>query len=546
MHGLMMDTPLTITGILRHAEQNHGEQSLVSITADHPRHRYTYRESFLRARRLASSLARFGLAPGDRVATLAWNDFRHFELYYGVGCAGYVLHTINPRLGPEQIAWIANDGGARVLFAAPEFAPLLARLSPHLTGIRHVVYMTGPSHMPATAPAGPLEPPLCYEELLDQGSDDHEWPELDERAASALCYTSGTTGNPKGVLYSHRSTVLHAMAACSADVMGIRARDTVLPVVPMFHVNAWGIPFIVPMAGAKLVLPGRSAGDPETLCDLINSEQVTLALGVPTVWLALLQYLGKSGVQLPSLRRTVVGGAACPPAVIDEFRQQHGVETHHAWGMTETSPLGTFNTLKPAHESLPAEAQREIRLKQGRVVFGVEMRIVGDDGNPLPRDGRTFGALQVRGPYIASGYFRLEHSEAHREEGWFDTGDVATIDADGYLQITDRSKDVIKSGGEWISSIELENLAVGHPAVAEAAVIGVPHPKWSERPLLIVTLKPGAAVTRDELLAFLAARVVSWWVPDDVVFASELPHTATGKLNKMALREHYRDHLAGG
>lgn len=544
MHGLMMDIPLTITGIMRHAQQHHGEQLIVSITADHPRHRCTYDEAFSRSARLANALARLDLPAGARVATLAWNDFRHFELYYAVCCTGRVLHTVNPRLTPEQIAWIINHGGATVLFASPEFAPLLARIAPHLTGLRAIVYMTGAEHMPPASAVPLLADASCYETLIAAEGPAYEWPVLDENQASSLCYTSGTTGDPKGVLYSHRSTVLHALVAGSADTIGVRAVDAVLPVVPMFHVNAWAIPFLVPMAGAKLVLPGRSAGDPATLCDLINTEQVTIALGVPTVWLALLQHLAQTGIRLPSLKRTVVGGAACPPAIIDEFREQHGVETHHAWGMTETSPIGTFNSPKPLRGEQSLETVRKLKAKQGRAVFGVELRIVGDEGQELPWDGRTFGALQVRGPFVASGYYRLEKSEAFKPGSWFETGDVATIDPDGYLQITDRTKDVIKSGGEWISSIELENLAMGHHSVAEAAVIGVSHPKWSERPLLIVVCKPGETVSRDELLAFLAAKVASWWVPDDVIFVPEIPHTGTGKISKLELRAKYRDYLS--
>jgi len=542
--GLMMDTPLTITMILRHARRNHPDQQVVSITADHARHRYTYADAFGRAAQLAQALDRLGIAPGARVATLAWNDFRHLELFYAVACSGRILHTVNPRLLPEQIAWIINDAGSTVLFAAPEFAPLLAKLAPLLTHVRLLVFMTGAGHMPAASPAPLLAAARCYEQLLQPVGPGFAWPDLDERTASSLCYTSGTTGHPKGVLYSHRSTVLHAMVAAGADVMGIRALDAVLPVVPMFHVNAWGVPFVVPMTGCKLVLPGRGAGDPATLVDLINGEGVTVALGVPTVWLALLQHLAATGARLPTLKRTVVGGAACPAAVIDEFRERHGVETHHAWGMTETSPLGTFNAPKPSDPDLPLDAARARKARQGRSVFGVEMRIVDDEGRELPWDGRSFGALQVRGPFIASSYFGGGAGGSHTPDGWFDTGDVATIDPDGYMQITDRTKDVIKSGGEWISSIELENHAVGHPAVVEAAVIGVAHARWSERPLLLVVLKPGESVSRDELLAFLAGKVASWWVPDDVVFVPEIPHTSTGKINKLQLREQYRDFLS--
>lgn len=553
MPGLMMDVPLTVTAILRHAQQHHGDRELVSITADHPRHRETYREAFARAAQLANALARYRLPASARVATLGWNDFRHFELYYGVSCSGLVLHTVNPRLTPEQIAWIINDGGATILFAATEFAPLLAAVVPLLEHVTSIVYLAGPDGMPPAASSASPAKVHCYETLLAAEVADFPWPALDERQASSLCYTSGTTGNPKGVLYSHRSTVLHAMAGAGADVLGPRAVDTLLPVVPMFHVNAWGVPFIAPMVGAGLVLPGRAAGDPATLCQLINEERVTVALGVPTVWLALLQYLASTGTRLPSLERTVVGGAACPKRVFDEFRERHGVTTHHAWGMTETSPIGTFNAPKrnapkpdapkPMSAGTTAEARHALELKQGRAVFGVELRLTGDQGQLLPWDGRSSGNLEVRGPFVASGYYHLEASESHTADGWFATGDVATIDPAGFLQITDRTKDVIKSGGEWISSIELENHAMAHPAVAEAAVIGVSHPKWSERPLLIVVLKPGATATRDELLAFLATRVARWWVPDDVVFVTDIPHTATGKVSKLQLREQYRNHL---
>lgn len=544
MRGLMMDYPLTITSILRHATAHHGDRELVSITADHPRHRETYRQAFARAGQLANALARHRLPPSARVASLGWNDFRHFELYYAVSCSGLVLHTVNPRLTPAQIAWIINDGGATVLFAAVEFAPLLEGLAPLLKTVASVVYMTGETRMPPAPASGLLAGAGCYEALLAAEDPAIEWPDLDEWQASSLCYTSGTTGNPKGVLYSHRSSVLHALVASGADVLGARAVDTLLPVVPMFHVNAWGVPFIAPMVGAGLVLPGRSAGDPATLCELINQERVTVALGVPTVWLALLQYLAGTGIALPSLERTVVGGAACPQAIFDEFRERHGVRTQHAWGMTETSPIGTANSPKPMAATHTPETLRAVEAKQGRAVFGVELRLRDDAGRLLPWDGRTSGNLEVRGPFVAGAYFGLDSSGAHTADGWFATGDVATIDPDGFLQITDRTKDVIKSGGEWISSIELENHAMSHPAIAEAAVIGVSHPKWSERPLLIAVVKPGVAVTRDDLLAYLVSRVASWWVPDDVIFVNEIPHTATGKVSKLQLREQYGHHLS--
>ncbi len=539
MHGLMMNSPLTITSIMQHAERNSPSGEMVSVTVDQPLHRQTYAEAFARARRLANVLNRLGLSPADRVATLAWNDYRHFELYYAVSCAGFVLHTINPRLFAEQIVYIVNHAEDKYIFTDPMFVPMLQKLAPELPGVKGYVVMTDAAHMPDSS----LPNLMSYEELLTAESDDYQWPDLGEDSASALCYTSGTTGNPKGVLYSHRATVLHAYASALPDVMNLAARDVVLPVVPLFHANGWGSAYTAPMVGAKLVFPGPKLGDGKTLHQLMESEKVTVALGVPTVWLALLQYLRESGSTLSALERTIVGGSACPLAIMDEFREKHGVNTHHAWGMTEMSPLGTFNSLLPGMEDLEHEALQAIRSKQGRAVYGVEMKIVDDDNAEIAWDGKQFGTLKVRGPWIASDYYRMEAgSDAFDNDGWFNTGDVATIDANGYMQITDRTKDVIKSGGEWISSIDLENAAVSHPAVIEAAVIGVAHSKWAERPLMIVVLDEGKEADKSELLEFLAGHVARWWLPDDIVFVDEIPHTATGKISKVDLRRQFENY----
>lgn len=539
MQGLMMDSPLVVTSILRFAQRNFPDSQIVSVTSDQGLHRSSYAEAFRRAGRLAGALERLGVTAGDRVATLAWNDYRHFEIYYAVSCSGAVCHTINPRLFPEQIAYIINHAGDRWILADPMFAPLLESLWPELHGPEGVIFLPGPTASPTTS----MPEVHDYESLLAAEPEGFDWPELDERTASALCYTSGTTGHPKGVLYDHRSTVIHAYAACMPDVMALSNRDTVLAVVPMFHANAWSLPYACPMVGARLVLPGPKMGDPTTLADLIDGESVTVTMGVPTVWLGLLSYLRQSGRRLDSLQRMVVGGAACPESLMRAFRDDFGVEVHHSWGMTEMSPLGVFNSPTGALDDLPDGRRDAIRLKQGRGVFGVEMRIVDDSGHELPWDGETSGALQVRGPWVCGAYFRPDEPDpAHRDDGWFDTGDVATIDAFGFMQITDRSKDVIKSGGEWISSIELENLAMGHPAVAEAAVIGVPHPKWSERPLLIVVLEDEAEIGRTDMLQWIEGRVARWWLPDDVLFVKRIPHTATGKIAKNELRRLYGDH----
>lgn len=536
MQGLMMDRPLTITEIMRFAERNYGFTEVVSITADLGRHRCTYAEVFGRARQLASRLAGLGLERGARVATLAWNDFRHLELYYGVSCAGFVLHTINPRLFAEQIRFIIEDAQDSVLFVDPLFVPLIEQLWSELSIHPQVVVLTSPDRMPESS----LEL-SNYEDFLAAGESSYQWPLLDERDASVLCYTSGTTGNPKGVLFDHRSTVLHAYAACLPNVMAIGHRETLLPVVPMFHVNAWGTPYAAPLAGAKLVFPGPKMADGETLHSLIDEESVTLALGVPTVWLALLDYLKKSGKRTDGLNRIVVGGSACPASVFDAFEQDYGVTVHHAWGMTEMSPLGTFNSLLPDDDKAPQEDRKHAALAQGRAVFGVEMKIVDDANEELPWDGVAFGALKVRGNWVCSSYFGQTTSESHDADGWFSTGDVATIDAKGYMRITDRTKDVIKSGGEWISSIELENVAVGHPGVAEAAVIGVHHQKWAERPLLVV-VPSSTPPAESELLDWFKGKVAKWWVPDAVEFVEQIPHTATGKINKATLREQFGDY----
>ena len=539
MKGLMMDTPLLISSIAQHAEKFHGDREIVSVTADNPRHRYTFGDAMARAKQLANALAGLGVKQGDRVASLAWNDYRHLEIYYGVSGSGYVCHTINPRLFPEQIVYIINHAEDRFICVDAMFVPLLEAVVDKISNVEGFIIMTDEAHMPETS----LPNAICYETLLAAESPEFDWPDLDERTASALCYTSGTTGNPKGVLYDHRSTILHAYATLAIDVAGASSRDVVLPVVPFFHVNAWGIPYSALMAGAKLVLPGPKMGDGEALYELMDSEDVTMALGVPTVWLALLQYTEKAGKRLDKLERSLVGGAAVPRAMIEAFRDKHGVELRQGWGMTETSPIGTVNTIKAGLEGLSKDEQLDLATKAGRGIFGVELRIVNDEGDELPWDGEAFGALQVRGPWICSDYFKLEGSGGtHTEDGWFETGDVATIDPQGYVAITDRTKDVIKSGGEWISSIELENAAMGHPAVAEAAVIGVAHPKWTERPLLVVVKAEGQDVSKEELLAYFDGKVATWWVPNDVVFVEELPHTATGKVKKIELRKQFAEY----
>ena len=537
MHGLMMNMPLLISSLIRHASDHHGDTEIVSRLTEGGIHRYTYADAHKRSRQLANALIKLGIKPSDRVGTLAWNGFRHFETYFAASGMGAVLHTINPRLFPEQIAYIVNHADDQYVFFDITFAPLVDGIAPHCKNVKGWVAMTDRAHMPTMKMSGVL----CYEELINAASDDYEWPTLDENTASSLCYTSGTTGNPKGVLYSHRTTILHSYAIALPDVMSLSARDVILPVVPMFHVNAWGTPYACAMVGAKIVFPGAGL-DGASLYELFEKEGVTMSAGVPTVWLGLLNYIKQNNLKFTTMNRTVIGGSACPPAMIKTFQDDYGVRVLHAWGMTELSPLGTLNTFKEKHFKMSDAERFAIQQKQGRVIFGVEMKIVGGDGKALPHDGKAFGDLLVRGPWIVGEYFKSEGGNPLTPDGWFPTGDVATIDADGFMQITDRSKDVIKSGGEWISSIDLENLAVAHPDVAEAAVIGIFHPKWDERPLLVIVKKPGAAVTKEDLLKFFDGKIAKWWMPDDVAFVDQLPHTATGKLLKTKLREDFKDY----
>lgn len=538
MRGLMMQSPLLISAILRFAVRNHPSVEIVSVIGDGQRHRYTFLDASKRINQLGHALNRLGVTTGQRVGTIAWNDYRHLEIYYGTACSGLVCHTINPRLFGEQLTYIINHAEDEWLFVDPIFVPLLEQLQTQLAEVKGYVILCDEHSMPQTS----LPNALCYETLLAAESDEMEWPEFDENQASSLCYTSGTTGDPKGVLYSHRSTVLHAMSLGMVDSMGLSCNDSVLAVVPMFHVNAWGTPYGCLMVGAKLVFPGPLMGDAKTLQSLIEEEHVTLALGVPTIWLGLLTYLEQTGLGLGQLNRTVVGGAACPPSVMQAFSDRFGVRTMHGWGMTEMSPLGTINTPKPFMDKLSFEERFEIEVKQGHGIFGVEMKITDDEGVELPWDGQSFGSLKVRGPWICDQYFKMDKSLSHDPDGWFPTGDVSTIDPHGYMQIVDRSKDVIKSGGEWVSSVELENIAVGFPGVAEAAVIGVHHPKWTERPLLLIVQNEGQSVDKKEVLNYFKGKVADWWIPDGVEFVQELPHTSTGKIKKVALRQQFKDY----
>jgi fatty-acyl-CoA synthase len=535
MKGLMQNWPLRVSSIIDHAARFHGDREVVTRSIEGPITRTTYKAIHLRARKVAQALTRLGIKEGDVVATMAWNTARHMEAWYGIMGMGAVCHTLNPRLFAEQLVYIINHAEDKLIFVDLTFVPILEGIQDKLPNVKAFVVMTDRAHMPATK----LRGALCFEEMVEAENGDFEWAKVDENAACGLCYTSGTTGNPKGVLYSHRSNVLHSMAANMGDALGMKSSDTILPVVPMFHANAWGITFAAPAVGAKIVMPGANM-DGQSIYELLDKEKVTVTAAVPTVWLMLLQYLEKTGAMLPKLDRVVIGGSAAPRSMIDIFETKYDVKVFHAWGMTEMSPMGTLGALKGDMADLPLEKQIDVKVKQGRAIYTVELKITDDNGKELPSDGKAFGHLMVRGPAIAGAYLKGEGGNILDADGWFDTGDVATIDENGYMQITDRAKDVIKSGGEWISSIEIENLAVGHPKVAEAAVIGIVHPKWDERPLLIVVLKEGQTATKEDILHYMDGKIAKWWMPDDVVFVDEIPHTATGKIQKLMLREKFK------
>jgi fatty-acyl-CoA synthase len=537
MLGLMQDWPLLCHRIIDHAALNHPARRVVSRSVEGPIHTTDYQAIRARALRVAKRLSKDGIKLGDRVATVAWNTWRHLEAWYGILGIGAIYHTINPRLFAEQITWIVNHAEDRVMLIDLTFVPQLEKLAARLPSIERYIVLTDAAHMPATS----LRNAVSYEDWIGEVDDDFSWQSFDENTAAGMCYTSGTTGNPKGVVYSHRSNVLHSMMASAPDAMGISSCDVVMPVVPMFHANCWGLALTAPMQGATLVMPGAKL-DGASVYELLETERVSLTAAVPTIWMMLLQYLEDNKAKLPDLKRVVIGGSACPRGMLRVFQDNYGVAVCHAWGMTEMSPLGSLCSLKPECAVLTGEQRLDVQVKQGHAPFGVEMKIVDDSDKKLPRDGKTFGRLKVRGPAVARGYFR-DSGNILDQDGFFDTGDVATIDQHGYMQITDRSKDVIKSGGEWISSIELENLAAGHPKVGEAAVIGVKHSKWGERPLLIAVPKKGQAILKEEILAFMRGKVADWWLPDEVVFVTEIPHTATGKILKTALREQYREFL---
>ncbi|MEA2840187.1 MAG: 3-(methylthio)propionyl---CoA ligase [Methylobacteriaceae bacterium] len=535
MLGLMQDWPLLLHRVIDHAAIQHGGREVVTRSIEGPMHRTTYADIRQRALRVAKRLQKDGIKLGDRVGTLAWNTWRHLEVWYGITGLGAIYHTVNPRLFPEQIAWIVNHAADRVMFVDLTFVPILEGIADKLPSVERFVVLTDAAHLPATK----LKNAVAYEDWLAEVDEDFEWAEFDENTAAGLCYTSGTTGDPKGVLYSHRSNVLHSLALSGIDALALSSSGSILPVVPMFHANSWSLAFSVPMAGSKLVMPGAKL-DGASVYELLDKEQVTMTAAVPTVWLMLLQHMQANNLKLPHLKRVMIGGSACPRAMIETFEKDYDVEVFHAWGMTEMSPVGTLGSMKHKVASLEGDPLFDLKAKQGFGFFTVDMKITDDENKRLPWDGKTFGRLKVRGPAVARRYFKLEDQEILDEEGFFDTGDVATIDPDGYMQITDRAKDVSKSGGEWISSIDLENLAVGHPDVAEAAVIGVHHPKWDERPLLVIVKKEGREPQPKDILKFMDGKIAKWWMPDDVQFVGEIPHTATGKINKLKLREAFR------
>ncbi len=537
MLGLMQDWPLLCHKIMDHAAIQHGSREIVSRSVEGPIHRTNYRELRARSLRLAQRLEMDGFKLGDRIATLAWNTWRHLEGWYGIMGIGAVYHTLNPRLFPEQIAWIMNHAEDQAIMVDLTFVPLIEAIAAKVPSLKRIIIMTDEAHMPETK----LDNVVCYESWIAEADGDFAWKSFDENTAAGMCYTSGTTGDPKGVVYSHRSNVLHSLISSQPDTMNISALTTILPIVPMFHANAWGVALTAPMVGAKLVMPGGGM-DGASVYELLETEKVTMSAAVPTVWLGLLQYLEETGKELPYLERVVIGGSACPRSMMETLQQKYNVEVVHAWGMTEMSPIGSLGSLKPAFADKDMETRLDVQVKQGYAPFGVEMKITDDENVEKPWDGKQFGRLKVRGPAISNAYYGGDGAEQFDPDGYFDTGDVAHIDEHGYMQITDRSKDVIKSGGEWISSIDLENLAVGHPDVAEAAVIGIAHPKWDERPLLIIIRKPGKEPSGAEILDFMQGKIARWWMPDDVAFVDEIPHTATGKIQKMTLRKQFADY----
>lgn len=537
MLGLMQDWPLLAHTVIDHAARFHGTRDVVSRSVEGPIHRTNYRDVRSRALQLAKQLDKDGIKLGDRIATMAWNTWRHLESWYGIMGIGAVYHTLNPRLFPDQIAWIMNDAEDRMLFVDLTFVKLIEAIAPNVPSLEKVVILTDDAHMPETSLPGAIS----YESYIAQSDSDFAWRSFDENTAAGMCYTSGTTGDPKGVLYSHRSNVLHGMMAALPDVLNIASADRFMPVVPLFHANGWSSAFSVPMTGAAMIMPGPGM-DGQSVYEMLTNEKVTITAAVPTVWLMLLQHMEQNDGRLPDLHHVIIGGSACPPAIIRKFQDNYDVKVIHAWGMTEMSPLGTVCTIKPDYADLEGDELIALQSKQGHAPYGVEVKITDDENNELPWDGKTFGRLKVRGPATSKAYYKGRGTDQFDAEGWFDTGDVAHMDQYGYMQITDRAKDVIKSGGEWISSIDIENLAVGHPDVAEAAVIGVEHPKWSERPLLVVVMKEGRSASREDILGFLEGKIAKWWMPDDVAFVDEIPHTATGKIKKTALREQFHDY----